>query len=115
MTLLRVEHTPDGDESKKETWDIEFEDLTVGEVIRLEDLCDKFEPYIVASIGNGSKNDIMQLLYLWRQRTEPALQWSAIEDMRATDVTVSNPDLSEEGDGPKDEAADPLIETPTED
>jgi hypothetical protein len=96
MTVLRVIHTPGGDESKAVTWDIEYADLTVAEVIRLEELCDKFEPQITASIALGSKADTLNLLYVWRQRTEPDLMWVSIEEMKAHDLQIFNPDPADE-------------------
>lgn len=88
--IIRATYTPKTEADHK-TWDIDYDELLVDDIITLEQLAGETLVDFEQSIREGSKTALMQLLYVWRSRDEDAVTFADVRAMRYADLAFTNP------------------------
>lgn len=111
MTSVKAiyQETP---ESEIREWDLDYGNVTVGEVMDIERLTDKTRGEFEADLRKDSQTAMLVLLYVIRKRAEPELTFSSFREMKYHRLSVVVEHDAPAG-GDEGKVEDPSDEGPT--
>lgn len=106
---MKLTYAPKDAEPRE--WELTSDDLTVGEVLLLEERLNMTMAEIASAEYRGSVTVLMTMWWIARKRDEPTLKFSDLRDVKAADLKAEYVD-EEDDDEPEQPADDSGDEDP---
>lgn len=102
---ITLTHTPKSGEAT--TWELDYSDITVGEVMDLERFAERPLQQVEYAIAVGHRTSLMLLWFVYRRRTEPDFTLEDLHKVPWHEVEFTqekrDPKADDEGKAPADD------------